>query len=72
MIGSVKKWVSERGFGFIAPEAGGADVFVHVTALGSLDQLSVGDRVSFDEEIDPRSGKTRAVNVRVVEHALLC
>ena len=69
MIGQVKKWVGDRGFGFITPEAGGADVFVHVSALGGLDELEVGARVSFDEEIDPRSGKTCATNVRVIEPA---
>ena len=68
MIGQVKKWVGDRGFGFITPEAGGRDVFVHVSALSGLDELEVGAKVSFEEELD-RSGKYRAVNVHVIEPA---
>jgi CspA family cold shock protein len=64
--GKVKYYNADRGFGFLATDAGD-DVFVHISAaqlsLGDIDKLTVGDKYSFDEEIDPRS-KTRAVNLR--------
>jgi cold shock protein len=75
MIGVVKRWVAERGFGFIAPlgsegaEPAVPDVFVHVTVCGGLQELTPGDRVSFEEERDPRTGKWRAVNVRPLGRA---
>jgi CspA family cold shock protein len=75
MIGIVKRWVGDRGFGFIAPlasdasGAAGADVFVHISACGGLQELTPGDRVSYDEERDPRTGKSRAGNVRLVGRA---
>jgi len=68
MQGTVKKWIDERGFGFIAGD-GGNDVFVHVSALGGLERLDVGDTVEFDEGIDPRSHKPRAENVRLIRPA---
>ena len=64
MEGSVKKWILDRGFGFIAPAAGGQDVFVHAVALVGMTELREGQRVTFDEEPDKRSGKLRAANVR--------
>jgi cold shock protein len=66
MMGYVKMWNPDRGLGFIASDAG-SDVFAHATALGGLDRLSPGDRVSF--EVEPaRDGRTRAADdVRVVD-----
>ena len=60
----------DRGFGFIMPEgaSGRNDLFFHSTAVmdSTFDQLQVGQRVSFDEEPDPRdASRRRAVNVRV-------
>ncbi len=60
----------DRGFGFIMPEGAAAnnDLFFHSTAVmdSTFDQLQVGQRVSFDEEPDPRdASRRRAVNVRV-------
>jgi len=60
--GTVKWFNSTKGFGFIQPNDGGADVFVHITAversgLGSLDE---GQKVSFELERDQRSGKMSA------------
>jgi cold shock protein len=55
MEGTVKKWLPNRGFGFIAPAAGGHDVFVHVFALVGMSELREGQRVTFDEEPDPRT-----------------
>ena len=69
MNGVVKHWNLTRGFGFITPEAGGADVFVHVRNLANpgLDGLDIGERVSFEVAPDGRNGgKVEARNVRVV------
>ena len=63
--GSVKKWVDEKGFGFLAPDDGGEDVFVHRSALVDAEALEQGDQVTFDSEYDDRKGKYRAANVSV-------
>lgn len=57
--GTVKFYNETKGFGFIEPEAGGKDVFVHATALErcGLTTLSEGQKVNFDTDIDSRSGK---------------
>lgn len=62
----------DKGFGFIAPDgaSGGGDLFFHSSALqGTIfDALHEGQRVSFDEEADPRdASRQRAVNVRAIE-----
>ena len=51
----------EKGWGFIAPEGGGADIFLHATALKEASPgLKVGDKVRYAEETDERKGKKRA------------
>jgi cold shock protein len=67
--GMVKMFKKDRGFGFIAQDGGGGDVFVHVSELekAGISRLSEGQKVSFDVEPDKRTGKPRAVNVRIVE-----
>jgi CspA family cold shock protein len=61
--GTVKFYNDQKGFGFITPENGGNDVFVHATALerAGMRNLVEGQKVSFDTEEDRRTGKT-AVN----------
>ncbi len=63
------KWFNEgKGFGFIANDNGGEDVFVHFSAIQGTGykQLAEGQKVLFDTEPDPKdSRKLRAVNVRV-------
>ena len=65
--GKLKMWNADRGFGFIADDAGGPDIFLHVSALQSAgidqDKISRGDRLTFDVE-SARDGKTKAANVR--------
>lgn len=63
--GTVKFFNSDRGFGFIAPETGGKDVFVHISAVqrAGLTGLRDGQRVSFDLERD-RQGRDSATNLR--------
>ena len=64
-VGRVKWFNSTKGFGFIEPEDGGADVFVHITAVqaSGMDGLEEGQKVSFDLE-EARNGKTNAVNLQ--------
>jgi cold shock protein len=59
---------SSKGFGFIQPDGGGADIFVHISAVerAGLSTLSDGQKVSFEEERDPKKGKNSAVNIKVL------
>ena len=64
----VVKWFNvTKGFGFIQPSGGGADVFVHISAVerAGLSSLSEGQSVSYDLEQDRRSGKSSATNLRL-------
>lgn len=65
--GIVKFYHMARGFGFIEPTNGSSDVFVHATALerAGLSQLAEGAKVSFDTEIDKRTGKTCVGNIQI-------
>ncbi len=58
--GTVKFFNASKGFGFIQPDDGGTDVFVHATALErcGMAPLQDGDKVSFTTAVDKRSGKT--------------
>ena len=58
--GTVKFYNDQKGFGFIAPDDGGTDVFVHATALerAGMRMLKEGQKVSFTTAIDKRNGKT--------------
>ncbi|MGV2187351.1 cold-shock protein [Rhizobium rhizogenes] len=64
--GTVKFFNEDKGFGFIAPENGGADVFVHATALQRGDSLREGDKVSYELGQDRKTGKPKAENVIVL------
>ncbi len=65
-LGTVKFYNDQKGFGFIAPDNGGKDVFVHATALerAGMHGLSEGQKVSFDTEEDRRTGKTAVANIQ--------
>ncbi len=58
--GTVKFYNDQKGYGFIAPDNGGTDVFVHASALerAGMNGLRDGDKVSFTTAKDQRSGKT--------------
>ena len=60
--GTVKWFNATKGFGFIQPDDGGADVFVHISAVerSSLGSISEGQKLSFELERDQRSGKMSA------------
>ena len=64
--GVVKFFNAQKGYGFITPDDGGKDVFVHATALerAGMRSLSEGQKVAFDTEQDRRSGKTAVANIR--------
>ena len=66
--GTVKFFNAQKGYGFITPEGGDADVFVHISAVeqAGMRTLHEGQRVSFDVVTDPRRRKTSAQNLKVV------
>ena len=64
--GTVKWFNSQKGFGFIQPDGGGNDVFVHISAVerAGISHLNEGQKVSFEIETG-RNGKASAVNLKV-------
>lgn len=66
--GTVKFFNGQKGFGFIQPDEGSKDVFVHISALErcGISTLSDGQKVSFETEIDGRSGKTAVSKIELV------
>jgi len=67
-IGIVKFFNVQKGFGFIAPDDGSPDVFVHISAVerAGMTTLREGQRVSFDVVADSKRGKTNAQNLKAV------
>ena len=66
--GTVKFFDTQKGFGFIQPDDGSKDVFVHITAVekAGIRALNEGDKVSFDLVNDPKRGKSSAENLKKV------
>jgi cold shock protein len=64
--GTVKWFNSEKGYGFIQPDDGGKDVFVHIKQVESagMHSLSEGQKVSLDVVANPKTGKSSAENLR--------
>ena len=64
--GTVKWFNSQKGFGFIQPESGNKDVFVHISAVerAVMSALNEGQKVTFDIVADRRTGKSAAENLR--------
>jgi CspA family cold shock protein len=64
--GKIMRWNADRGFGFIKPEGGGDDVFVHASEFekAGLDAPKEGDRISYEVKADQRSGKSAAANLK--------
>ena len=64
--GTVKWFNAAKGYGFIQPDNGGPDAFVHISAVerAGLNNLAEGQRVSYDEQRDPKRGKTSAENIK--------
>jgi len=67
--GTVKWFNGTKGFGFIQPESGGADIFVHISAVerAGLRDLHEGQKLSY--ELATEKGKTSAANLKVVDAA---
>ena len=65
--GTVKFFNHSKGYGFITPEDGSKDIFVHITALerAGIAQVDEGDKVSFDIEDDPRGRGKQATNLQM-------
>lgn len=66
--GVVKSFGDRGAYGFIQPEGGGRDVFVHITAVGQagLRELRAGDKIEFTIETDERSGRPCAGNLKLI------
>jgi len=72
-LGTMLRWQSEKGFGFIKRDRGGDDIFCHVSKLLDGDgSVREGDRVVFTVEFDTRKGKDRATQVRVAPARCQC
>ena len=67
-MGTVKWCNGQKGFGFIQPDDGGQDVFVHISAVerAGMSTLNEGQKVSFEIVADRRTGKSAADNLRAV------
>jgi cold shock protein len=68
MTTGVVKWFNgQKGYGFIQPDDGGKDVFVHISAVerAGLHNLAEGQKISFELKVDPKRGKSNADNLRV-------
>lgn len=64
--GTVKFFSQDKGFGFITPDDGGQDVFVHATGIQGSGLLRDGQKVSYDVGQDRKTGKAKAENVRAI------
>ena len=66
--GTVKWFNATKGFGFIQPDDGGKDVFVHISAVerAGLRELREGQRVSFEVVVDRKTGKSAAENLKTL------
>ncbi len=66
--GTVKWFNSQKGFGFIAPDDGGNDAFVHISAVerAGMSNLQAGQKIGFDLVADRKSGKMSADNLKAV------
>lgn len=64
--GTVKFFNEDKGFGFITPENGGTDVFVHISAVQGSGSLREGQKVSYELGQDRKTGKSRAEAVRPI------
>src|ERR1700721_4833890 len=73
-IGTVKWFNATKGFGFIQPDDGGNDVFVHISAVerAGMGSLNEGQKLSFESKLDSQSGKTSAENLRAMEGFWFC
>jgi CspA family cold shock protein len=66
--GTVKFFNTQKGFGFITPSDGSKDVFVHISAVeqAGMRGLNEGQKISYEETADKRTGKSSATNLKAV------
>ena len=64
--GTIKWYNSDKGYGFIAPETGGGDVFVHITAVERAGLRGLKDNQKVSYELENRNGKTSAIDLREI------
>ncbi len=66
ITGTVKWFSDQKGFGFIVPDNGGSDVFVHISAVqkAGMNTLREGQKISFELQRDPKKGKDSAANLK--------
>ncbi len=64
--GTVKWFNNDKGYGFIAPETGGGDVFVHITAVERAGLRGLKDNQKVSYELENRNGKTSAIDLREI------
>lgn len=69
-MGTVVSWNLKKGFGFIKPDIGGDDLFVHFTKLMGVERLMAGDTVAFTHELNEKSGKAEAVDVHYIRNPI--
>lgn len=65
--GRVVGWSEEKGYGFVRPAEGGADIFIHRLDIQNAVMLSQGQKVSFEVIMDERKGKPRAARLRLLD-----
>merc|ERR1711865_525196 len=63
--GTVKKFMEDKGFGFISPDDGSEDVFIHIKQCNGAESLSEGDKVTYDNQWNDRKGKMQGDNCTV-------
>jgi CspA family cold shock protein len=61
--GTIKKWIQDKGLGFITPSTGGPEVFFHESALREGEEIAEGLKVTYAVGSDKKTGKTKAVTV---------
>lgn len=69
MLGVLKVWNDDKGYGFIKPDLGGDDVFVHVNEISKTiddDMVSVGMRLSYEAKKNPKNDRNMATDLRIV------
>lgn len=64
--GTVKWFNTQKGYGFIQPDDGGSDIFVHISAVeeAGMRSLAEGQKISYEEKQDPKRGKIYAVDLK--------
>ena len=66
--GTVKWFSPDKGYGFIAPEDGSKDVFIHISALNAVGLESLDDNQKIEFDIEEKQGKTSAININLINN----